>query len=79
MAKFTLEVDFDSQPHSAGADRAVIGRALDEARQAVRSSAQIAGEIKTPVVGIPDPVVIGHWKIEGIPPIRTRPALRFPL
>jgi hypothetical protein len=64
MAIFTLEIDFDSQPHSAAADRAVIGRALDEARQAVRSSAQMAGEIKTPVVGVPDPVKIGSWKIE---------------
>ena len=64
MAKFTLEVDFVSQPHSAGADRAFIARALDEARQAVRSTAQMAGEIKTPVAGVPDPVVIGRWKIE---------------
>jgi hypothetical protein len=64
MAKFTMEVDFDSQPHSAGADRAFIGRALDDARQAIRSTAQMAGELKTPVVGVPDPVVIGRWKIE---------------
>jgi hypothetical protein len=64
MAKFTLEVDFDSQPHSAGADRAIIGTALDEARQAVRSTAQMAGDLKTRVVGVPDPVVIGRWKIE---------------
>jgi hypothetical protein len=64
VGKFTLEVDFDGQPHSAGADRAIIGKALDEARQAVRSTAQMAGEIKTPVVGVPDPVKIGHWKIE---------------
>jgi len=64
MAKFTFEVDFDSQPHSAGADRAFIGRALDDARQAIRSTAQMAGEVKTPVVGIPDPVVIGRWKID---------------
>jgi hypothetical protein len=64
MAKFTLEVDFDSQPHSAGADRAFIARALDDARQAVRSGGQMAGEIKTPVVGVPDPVVIGSWKID---------------
>ena len=64
MAKFTLEVDFDSQPHSAGADRAVIGRALDEARQAVRSTAQMAGDLRVPKVGVPDPVVIGSWKIE---------------
>jgi hypothetical protein len=64
VAKFTLEVDFDSQPHSTGADRAFIGRALDEARQAIRSTAQMAGEIKTPVVGVPDPQKIGSWKIE---------------
>jgi hypothetical protein len=64
MAKFTLEVDFDSQPHSAGADRAFIARALDDCRQTLRSSAQMAGELKTPVVGVPDPVKIGSWKFE---------------
>jgi hypothetical protein len=64
MGKFTLEVDFESQPHSAGADRAFIGRALDEARQLIRSTARMSGELKTPVVGVPDPVVIGRWKIE---------------
>jgi hypothetical protein len=64
MAKFTLEVDFDSQPHSAGADRAFIGRALDDARQAIRSAAQMAGDLKVPVAHVPDPVKIGSWKIE---------------
>ena len=64
MAKFTLEVDFDSQPHSAGADRAFIGRALDEARQVVRSSAKMQDELRVPKVGTPDPVKIGGWKIE---------------
>ena len=64
MAKFTLEVDFDS--HSAGADRAFIGRALDDARQAVRSTALFEGDLKTPAAGIPDPVTIGHWKIVGV-------------
>jgi hypothetical protein len=63
VAKFTLEIDFDSQPHSAGADRAIIGTALDEARQAVRSTAQMAGHLKTRVVGVPDPVKIGRWTI----------------
>jgi hypothetical protein len=64
MAKFTLEVDFDSQPHSAGADRAFIGRALDDARQAVRSSAKTEGVLRVPKAGVPDPVVIGRWKID---------------
>jgi hypothetical protein len=64
VGKFSLTIDFDSQPHSAGADRAFIGKALDDARQAIRSTAQMAGEIKTPVAHVPDPVVIGHWKIE---------------
>ena len=64
MAKFTLEVDFDSQPHSAGADRAFIARALDDCRQTLRSSAQMAGDLKVPVAHVPDPVVIGRWKID---------------
>jgi hypothetical protein len=64
VAKFTLEVDFDSQPHSAGAYRAFIGKALDDACQAIRSTAQMAGDLKVPVAHVPDPVVIGHWKIE---------------
>jgi hypothetical protein len=63
MGKFLLEVDFDSN-HGHAAYRAIIGKALDEARQAVRSTAQKAGDIKTPVVGVPDPVKIGSWKIE---------------
>jgi hypothetical protein len=63
MGKFVLEVDFDSALHAPGY-RAIIGKALDEARQTVRSSAQMAGEIKTPVVGTPDPVLIGRWRIE---------------
>jgi hypothetical protein len=63
MGKFSLEVDFDGN-HPAHAFRAIIGKALDEARQAVRSTAQMTGEIKTPVVGVPSPVVIGRWKIE---------------
>jgi hypothetical protein len=40
------------------------GRRWTRARQAVRSTAQKAGDIKTPVVGVPDPVKIGSWKIE---------------
>jgi hypothetical protein len=63
MAKFTLEVDFDGTLH-APAYRAIIGKALDDARQAVRSTAQMAGDLKSPIVGVPDPVKIGHWKIE---------------
>lgn len=63
MGKFTLEVDFDGS-HHAQAYRAIIGKALDEARQTLRSTAQMAGEIKTPVVGVPDPVTVGRWKIE---------------
>jgi hypothetical protein len=64
MAKFTLEVDFDSQPHSAGADRAFIAKALDDARQAIRSTAQMAGDLRVPLAHVPDPVVIGRWKID---------------
>jgi hypothetical protein len=66
MAKFSLEIDFDGALH-APAYRAIIAKALDEARQAVRSTAQIAGDLKSPIVGVPDPVVIGHWKIELLP------------
>jgi hypothetical protein len=64
VGKFLLEVDFDSQSHSAGADRAFIGRALDDARQAIRSSAKLQDELRVPKVGTPDPVKIGSWKIE---------------
>jgi hypothetical protein len=64
VGKFSLEIDFESQSHSAIADRAFIGVALDQAKQAVRSGSKMEGELKTPVVGVPDPVVIGHWKIE---------------
>jgi hypothetical protein len=64
VAKFTLEVDFDSQPHSAGAYRAFIGKALDDAHQAIRSTAQMAGELRVPVAHAPDPVRIGRWKID---------------
>jgi hypothetical protein len=63
VAKFTMEVDFDGSL-SDHAYRAIIGRALDEARQVVRSTAQIEGEIKTPVAHAPDPQAIGRWKIE---------------
>jgi hypothetical protein len=63
MGKFSLEVDFDGALHGP-AYRAIIGKALDEARQEVRSSAQMAGDLKTPVVGVPDPQKIGHWKIQ---------------
>ena len=63
MAKFSLEVDFDSQPHSAAAHRAFVGRALDAARQEIMSSAKTEGVLRVPKVGVPDPVVIGRWKI----------------
>jgi hypothetical protein len=64
MAKFTMEVDFASHSHSAQAYRAFIGKALDDARQALRSTVQMAGDLKTPVAHVPDPVVIGRWKID---------------
>jgi hypothetical protein len=64
VAKFTLEVDFASHSHSAQAYRAFIGKALDEARQVIRSTAQMAGDLKTPVANVPDPQKIGSWKIE---------------
>jgi hypothetical protein len=58
-----MEVDFDGSL-SAHAYRAVIARALDDARQTLRSTAQMAGDLKTPVAHVPDPVVIGRWKID---------------
>jgi hypothetical protein len=64
MGKFLLEISFDSQPHSAGADRAIIGMALAQARHAVRSTAQMEGELKIRAAHAPDPVKIGRWKIE---------------
>jgi hypothetical protein len=63
VAKFTIEVDFDGS-HGAQAYRAIIAKALDDARQAVRSTGLLEGEIKTPVAHVPDPQVIGHWTIE---------------
>jgi hypothetical protein len=63
MATFTLEVDFDGS-HHAQAYRAIIAKALDDARQTLRSTAQMAGDLKTQVAGVPDPIVIGRWKIE---------------
>ena len=63
MAKFLMEVEFDGALH-APAYRAVIARALDDCRQALRSSAQMAGDLKVPVAHVPDPVVIGRWRIE---------------
>jgi len=63
VGKFSLEVDFDGSL-GAQAYRAVIGKALDDARQAIRSGAQMAGDLKTPVAHVPDPVVIGRWKID---------------
>ena len=63
MGKFLLEVDFDGS-HDARAYRAIIGRALDEARQVVRSSGKMQDELRVPKVGVPDPVKIGGWKIE---------------
>jgi hypothetical protein len=63
VAKFTIEVDFDGS-HSAMAYRAIIGKALDDCRQVVRSSAKMQDELKVPVAHVPDPQKIGHWKIE---------------
>jgi hypothetical protein len=63
MAKFTLEVDFDSSL-SAQAYRAVIAKALDDCRQTLRSTAKMQDELKVPVAHVPDPQVIGHWTIE---------------
>jgi hypothetical protein len=58
-----MEVDFDGSL-SAHAYRAVIARALDDARQTLRSTAKMQDELKVPVAHVPDPVVIGRWKIE---------------
>ena len=63
MGKFTLEVDFDGSL-GAQAYRAVIARAMDDARQTLRSTAKMQDEIKVPVAHAPDPVKIGSWKIE---------------
>jgi hypothetical protein len=63
MGKFTLEVDFDGT-HSVPAYRAIIGKALDDCRQTVRSTVKMTDEIRTPVAHVPDPVVIGRWRIE---------------
>jgi hypothetical protein len=63
MAKFTLEVAFD-ESLSAEAYRAFIGRALDDARQTLRSTVKMQDELKVPVAHAPDPQVIGRWKIE---------------
>lgn len=63
MAKFTLEIDFDGGLGEQ-AYRAVIARAVDDARQVVRSSAKLQDELRVPKVGTPDPVKIGSWKIE---------------
>jgi hypothetical protein len=63
MAKFSLEVDFDGALHGP-AYRAVIGKALDDARQVMRSTAKMQDELKVPVAHQPDPVTVGRWKIE---------------
>ena len=63
MGKFSLEVDFDGNL-GAQAYRTVIARAMDDARQTLRSTAKMQDEIKVPVAHVPDPVVIGHWKIQ---------------
>jgi len=63
VAKFSLEVDFDGGL-GAQAYRAVIGRALDDARQTLRSTAKMQDELKVPVAHVPDPQKIGHWKIQ---------------
>ena len=63
MGKFSLEVDFDGSL-GGPAYRAVISRALDDARQTLRSTAKMQGELKVPVAHAPDPQKIGHWKIQ---------------
>ena len=63
MGKFTLEVDFDGGLH-APAYRAKIAKAIDDCRQSLMSSAKTEGELKVPVAHVPDPQVIGSWKIE---------------
>lgn len=63
MAKFLLEIDFDGS-HHAQAYRAVIGKALDDCRQTLRSTVKMQDELKVPKVGAPDPVKIGSWKID---------------
>jgi len=63
VGKFSLEVDFDGALHGP-AYRAIIGKALDEARQVVRSTAKLQDDLKTPMVGVPDPITVGRWKIQ---------------
>jgi hypothetical protein len=57
VGKFALEIEFDGALH-APAYRAVIARVLDDCRQAVRSTAQMAGELKVPVAHVPDPITV---------------------
>ena len=71
MAIFTLEVDVDDSHHSQ-AYRAIIGKALDEARQAVMSTAKMRDQLKIPVANVPDPQVIGRWQIGNCRRSRTR-------
>jgi hypothetical protein len=63
VGKFLLEVDFDDSLGSQGY-RTVIARAMDDARQVLRSTAKMQDEIKVPVAHVSDPQRIGHWKIE---------------
>jgi hypothetical protein len=63
MGKFSMEIDFAGGLHGS-AYRAVIAKALDDARQAVRSTSKMQDDLKVPVAHVPDPVTIGHWKIE---------------
>jgi hypothetical protein len=64
LQRWTLiEVDFDGSL-GAQAYRAIIGKALDDARQTLRSTAKMQDDLKVPVAHVPDPQVIGRWKIE---------------
>jgi hypothetical protein len=63
VGKFSLEVDFDGSLHGS-AYRGIIAKALDDARQTLRSTAKMQDEVKTPVAHVPDPVTVGRWKIE---------------
>jgi hypothetical protein len=63
VGKFLLEVNFDGSLGTQ-AYRAVIARAMDDARQMLRSTAKTQDEIRVPVAHVPDPQVIGCWHIE---------------
>jgi hypothetical protein len=60
---FKLSVDLVGQmhPHSPNAHRYIVARLLDEAKQAVLSSATMRGDCKIVAPNTP-PQVVGSWQ-----------------